>query len=86
MPPTPIGTAGFEEVMEELSNERDLAGLDERVSFDFLSFFSDLIFVCLTRGDTPELASSFFPDLLGVLNRAACFAFFSFWLHVKTGQ
>lgn len=77
MPPTPMGTAKFEAVVE-LSDERDLAGLDEKASFDFLSFFSGFIFACLTRGDTPWPASSFFPDLLGVLNKAACFAFFSF--------
>ena len=82
MPPTPMGTARFEAVVELSDDERDVAGLDEKVSFDFLSFFSGLTFACLTRGDTPEPASSFFPDLLGVLNRAACFAFFSFWLHV----
>ena len=83
MPPTPMGTDRFEAVVEELSDKRVLAGLDERVSFDFLSFFSGFIFACLTRGDTPEPASSFFPDLLGVLNKAACLAFFSFWLHVE---
>ena len=72
-----MGTARVEAVVEP-SSAMDLARLDERDSFDFLSFFSGLSFVCLTRGDTPWPARSFFPDLLGDLWKAACFAFFSF--------